>query len=138
MLSQVEFKSSAFPPYEDECEQVNPGRFGKRLAEYIATALRNKGEAIEGVHAMDWGWVVTVTNAEFRLRIGVGNYEEYEDGFLCFIEPHTEYVRKWLRRIPSKRRVEELRQALDAVLKEHSEIRGIRWWTYDEFNRSGS
>ncbi len=137
MLTQVEFRSSAFPPSEDEREQINPQRFGKKLAEYIATALTSKGEAIERVYREDWGWVVGVTNTEFRLWIGAGNYEEYEDGFLCFIEPHTEYVRKWLRRIPSKRRVDELRQSLDAVLKEHGEIRDIRWWAHDEFNHPG-
>ncbi len=137
MLSLVEFRSPAFPPCEDEREQINPGRFGKRLAEYIATALTNEGEVIERVYGEDWGWVVAVANAEFRLWIGVGKHEEYEDGFLCFIEPHTEYVRKWLRKIPSKRRVDELRQSLDAVLKEHGEIRNMRWWTHDEFNRPG-
>ena len=33
MKTQVEFRSDKFPPYEGEEEQINPGLWGKRLAE---------------------------------------------------------------------------------------------------------
>ena len=33
MKTQVEFRSSKFTPYEGEQEQINPGLWGKRLAE---------------------------------------------------------------------------------------------------------
>ncbi len=33
MKTQVEFRSSKFPPYDGEHEQINPGLWGKRLAE---------------------------------------------------------------------------------------------------------
>jgi hypothetical protein len=36
MKTQVEFRSSKFPPYGGEQEQINPGLWGKRLAEYSA------------------------------------------------------------------------------------------------------
>ena len=136
MLSHVEFSSSAFPAYENEEEEVNPGRYGKRAAEYIANTLREKGEPVEDIFAEDWGWTVPINNPEFRLWIGVGNYEEYEDGFLCFIEPHTPYLRKWFRKITTEERIGNLRQTLDAVLQENGEIRNIKWWTHDEFNNS--
>jgi hypothetical protein len=32
--THVEFRSNKFPPYEGEEEQINPGLWGKRLAEY--------------------------------------------------------------------------------------------------------
>jgi hypothetical protein len=35
MKTQVEFRSSKFPPYEGEEEQINPGLWGKRLAEEV-------------------------------------------------------------------------------------------------------
>ena len=43
MQTQVEFRSSKFPPYEDEEEQINPGLWGKRLAEYLVQKLAEKG-----------------------------------------------------------------------------------------------
>ena len=43
MKTQVEFRSSKFPPYEGEQEQINPGLWGKRLAEYFVRKLSEKG-----------------------------------------------------------------------------------------------
>ncbi len=34
MLTHMEFRSDRFPPYEGEEQQVNPGLWGKRLAEF--------------------------------------------------------------------------------------------------------
>ena len=45
MKIQVEFRSSKFPPYEGEEEQINPGLWGKRLAEYLARKQADKGIA---------------------------------------------------------------------------------------------
>jgi len=134
MLTQVEFRSDAFPAYESEAEEVSPGRFGKRLAEFLRDGLKRQGEAVEGIFAEGWGWVVAIANPGYRLWIGVGNYEEYPDGFLCFIEPHEEHVRKLWRKIPTGERVALLQKRVDAVLRQHGGIRDIKWWTYDEFN----
>jgi len=37
-----------------------------------------------------------MSHEKFRLWIGCGRYQEYPDGFLCFIEPHEPFVRKLL------------------------------------------
>ncbi len=134
MLTHVELKSDAFPPYDTESGEVNPGRFGKRLAEFLAEALRRQGEAVGEIFAEDWGWVVPIENAEYKLWIGVGNYEEYPDGFLCFLEPHEEYVRKLFRKISTKERMSRLQERVDTALKGHDRVRDIKWSTYDEFN----
>jgi hypothetical protein len=134
VLTHVEFKSDAFPPYDTESGEVNPGRFGKRLAEFLAEALRRQGEAVGEIFAEDWGYVVPIENAEYKLWIGVGNYEEYPDGFLCFLEPHQEYVRKLFRKISTNERLSRLQQRVDTALKEHGRVRDIKWSTYREFN----
>ncbi len=135
MLTHVEFRSSIFPPYDSEAHEVNPGRHGKRLAEYLAEGLRKEGETVGDLVAEDWGWVVPVAHDEFRLWVGVGNYDEFDDGFLCFIEPHTEYVRRWFKKVHTEPRIALLQSRIDAVLKDHPEISALRWWTYEEFNR---
>lgn len=54
----VEFASTEFPAYEGEDEEINPGRFGKRLAEWRATTLPAHGLKVTGIGPEDWGWRV--------------------------------------------------------------------------------
>ena len=42
MKTQVEFRSNKFPSYEGEEEQINPGLWGKRLAEYLVQKLSER------------------------------------------------------------------------------------------------
>ena len=93
MKTHVEFRSAAFPPYEGEEDEINPGRYGKRVAEFLIRGLKQKGFQPSEPVAEDWGWVVPIQNDAFRLWIGCGNYDEYPDGFLCFIEPHQPTIR---------------------------------------------
>ena len=44
MKTQVEFRSSKFSPYEGEEEQINPGLWGKRLAELLGAETIRKGD----------------------------------------------------------------------------------------------
>jgi hypothetical protein len=43
MKTQVEFRSDKFPAYESEEQEINPGRYGKRVAEFLAAGLRSHG-----------------------------------------------------------------------------------------------
>ena len=138
MLTYVEFKSPAFPPYDGESEEINPGRFGKRLAEYLSAELGRRGEQVGEHFTEDWGWVVPIENAGFALWIGVGNYDDYPDGFLCFIEPHTENVRRLFKKIPTRERIEALQRNIHAALVAHPDIRDVKWSTHEEFNRPGA
>lgn len=135
MKTHVEFRSDCFPAYKGEENDINPGRFGKRLAEFIATGLRSHGFETDKIVAEDWGWMIPIKNDGFALWIGCGNSEEYADGFLCFIEPHTPFIRKLFRKIEVQSRVEALQQAMDAVLSDKAGIRDKRWWTHEEFGK---
>jgi hypothetical protein len=127
MLTHVEFRSDLFPPYEGEEEQINPGRFGKRLAEFIQRGLCAKGFKAEEPGAEDWGWIVAIQNDAFPLWIGCGNYDEYpDDGFLCFIEPHTPSIRKLFRKLDISATLEQLRTAIDDLLSAEKGIREKR------------
>ena len=69
--------------------------------------------------------------------IGCGNYQQYPDGFLCFIEPHTPFVHKFpFRKIDTRGQVIALQEALDSLLSDASDMRSKRWWTHEEFNYS--
>ena len=135
ILTHVEFRSDLFPPYEGEDKEINPGIYGKRFAEFIRDGLRGEGVESSDPFAEDWGWVVPTANPQFRLWIGCANYQEYPDGFLCFIEPHKPFIHRLFRKIDTRDRVSDLQVALDGVLSEQSGIRSKRWWTYDAFMR---
>jgi len=139
MKTHVEFRSHAFPPYDGEEDEINPGRYGKRVAEFLARGLKEKGfESLDPL-AEDWGWVVPIKNNGFNLWIGCGNYDEYPgDGFLCFIEPHQPKIRRWfLWTVDISARVSALQEAIDQVLSRNPAVRDKKWWSYEEFNRPG-
>jgi hypothetical protein len=133
MRTHVEFRSGKFPPYPGEEAEVNPGLWGKRLAEYLCTQLRARGVMLGEIYAEDWGWEVPVQNDAFPMWIGCGRYQEYPDGYLVFIEPSRPTVRKGLfRRIDTTADVERVAGILDGILRSDSEIREVRWWSENE------
>ncbi|MGE5491700.1 MAG: hypothetical protein ACM31P_10500 [Actinomycetota bacterium] len=132
MRTHVEFISNEFPPYDDEAEQINPGRYGKRLADFLAEGLVAHSFKVKSVSAEDWGWMVEIENESFPLWIGCGNYEEFENGFLCFIEPSKPFVRKWFSKIETLPTVERLASALESILQGSSKVSQLRWWSENE------
>jgi hypothetical protein len=132
MQTHLEFRSTEFPADPDEEEEINPGRFGKRLAEFLVAELPRTGFAIANVNAEDWGWRIDLKHDAFPLWIGCGNHEEYEDGFLCFIEPSKPYVRRWFTRISTASSVDRLATSLDNIVRSSGKARQLRWWTEAE------
>ena len=132
MRTHLEFASAAFPAYAGEDEEINPGRFGKRLAEWLATTLPDHGFVVTGMNAEDWGWRVDLQHEPFPLWIGCGNYDEFENGFLCFIEPSKPSVRKWLSKIDTMPTIERVASALETALRQRGDVSRLRWWADDE------
>lgn len=120
LRTYVEFRSDNFPPYEGEEEQVNPNLWGKRLAEFLGDKLRSEGFDCEEPFSEDWGWVLPVTNDGFSLWIACSRYREYPDGYLCHIEPHKPFVRRFLKRVDTRDRVASLQRAMGKVLSDSS------------------
>lgn len=134
MNAHVEFRSDSFPPYPGEEDEINPGRWGRKLAEFIHAGLKARGFDVIDPAAEDWGWMVEIRNDAFPLWVGCGNYEEYENGFLCFIEPSTPFVRKavfW--KVPTEEAVSKMYVALDSILSSEPSISDIRWSSSTEF-----
>src|SRR4051812_23851980 len=105
MLTHVEFKSDDFLPYDSEQYEVNAGRWGKRLADFLTSDLNQHGFRASQPIAEDWGWVVRIENNNFPLWIGCGNYGD--DGFLCFIHPRKPKIWRWFRRVDTTEKVGE-------------------------------
>ncbi len=127
MKTKVEFRSSKFPPYEGEEEQINPGLWGKRLAEYLAQKLAERGIETEELVAEDWGWYIPVRNDEFQLALCCGHQNGNDDEFLCFTDPSTPVVKKLFRKIDAAPQLMRLTEALQQILSSDPEIRDVVW-----------
>ena len=73
MNSHAEFRCKKFPPYEDEEELINPGLWGKRLAEYLVQQLAERGIKTKQIVGEDWGWYIPVQNEGFKLDVCCGH-----------------------------------------------------------------
>ncbi len=113
---------------------INPELWGKLLADFLRDGLLSQGYEIAEPIPEDWGWMLRILGQHFPMWIGCGHYQEYDDGFLCFIEPRKSQVWKGLRRIRTVETVNALQLAIDKLLVELAGIRSKKWWTYEEFN----
>ena len=127
MKTQVTFRSKKFPPYEGEEAQINPGLWGKRLAEYLVEKLGPMGIEAEPIIAEDWGWYVPIKNESFRLALCCGHQDGDEDEFLCFTEPSRPIIRKLFKKIDATEQLGRLAAALEKVLSSDPEISHVEW-----------
>lgn len=119
--TEFEFTSAAFPPYDDRVDAVQPGLYGRRLAEFLQRELEARGFRVRCLLAEDWGWVVELHNEAFPLWIGCASDMETPNAFRCFIEPSRSYVwRRW-RRVPTAPAVAPVAEAVAAILADSVE-----------------
>jgi hypothetical protein len=129
MRTHVEFRSAKFPPYPGEENDVNPDLWGKRLAEYLVENLRCHGFETKDFYSEDWGWVVPICHEAFPMWVGCGHYQEFEDGYLVFIEPSKPIIRKgWFKKIDTIADVSRLADSIETILHSDPDIRDIKWW----------
>lgn len=131
MKTQVAFRSSKFPPYQGEEEQINPGLWGKRLAEYLVQKLGAKGIETEEMVAEDWGWYIPVQNEGFRLALCCGHQDGDADEFLCFTDPSTPIVKRFFKKIDATPQLTRLIEALEQILSSDPDIRDIVWGEHE-------
>ncbi len=127
MQTQVEFRSNKFPPYDGEEAQINPGLWGKRLAEFLVAKLAERGIESDGMGAEDWGWLISLRNDGFPLGLCCGHQDGDDDQFICFTEPSRPLVKKWLKRIDATPQLTRLTGALREILAADPDIRDVVW-----------
>lgn len=127
MQTQVEFRSAKFPAYPGEEDQLNPGLWGKRLAEYLAAELTARGLECGPPVAEDWGWLVPIRNDGFPLALCCGHQDGEDDQFVCCTEPARPFVKKWFKRIDATPQLTRLTAALRDILAADPEIREVSW-----------
>lgn len=72
MQKFIHIRSPKFPILPGEREElVNDGMYGKALAEYLQTMLKNQGYDAPFVCCEDWGWWVELRGAPFAFGVCV-------------------------------------------------------------------
>lgn len=127
MQTQVEFRSSKFPPYEGEEDEINPGIWGKRLTEYLASELAKMGINTDEMIVEDWGCYLPVRNEGFDLALCCGHQYGDDDQFLVFTEPSTPKVKKLFRTIDAEPQLTRILDALRKILEADTDIGEIVW-----------
>jgi len=71
-LPFIHIKAAKFPvlPGEDE-ELVNPGTYGKALAQYLEVRLKEKAYEVPFICCEDWGWWVEIKGLPFATGVCV-------------------------------------------------------------------
>ena len=127
MKTQVDFQSSKFPPYEGEEEQINPGIWGRRLTEYLAARLAERGIETGEMAIEDWGCYLPIRNERFRLALCCGHQRGDDEEFMVFTDPGTPKIRKLFRTIDGTAEMTRLLGALRHVLESDPDIHAIVW-----------
>jgi hypothetical protein len=125
----VEFDSDDFPSYPGEEEEINPGIWGKRLAEYLVAKLPEHGVIPGEFYNEDWGVEIPIENDAFPMFIGCSNQSDPGGTrSLCFIDPSKPTIRKgFFKKMSTVADIERVANALDKVLKGHPGIRHVVW-----------
>jgi hypothetical protein len=123
----VTFRSNKFPPYEGEEEQISPGLWGKRLAEYFVEKLNETGVETLEIIPEDWGWYIPIKNEGFQLAICCGHQNGDDDEFLCFTDPDKPITRKLFKKIDASQQLGRLVAAMENILSSDPEIRNVEW-----------
>ncbi len=127
MMTQVEFRSQKFPPYEGEEEGTNPGVWGRRLVEYLSEHLSARGITTGTANAEDWGWYLPVPNDGFRLALCCGHQDGAADEFVVFTDPSRPVVRRGFTKVDAAPALGRLTQALHEILSADPDIADIVW-----------
>lgn len=127
MKTQVEFRSSKFPPYEGEEARINPGLWGQRLAEYLVLKLGEHAIETGEMVAEDWGWYIPIREEDCRLALCCGHQCGDDDEFLCFTDPRIPVVRKFFRKRDLTPQLTRLTEALRQILSDDPDIRDVIW-----------
>jgi hypothetical protein len=131
MRTSVEFVSDAFPAYPGEEEAINPGVWGKRLAEYLAAELPKHGFTLDELYAEDWGWELPLKNLPFPAYVQCGGRSrEGTSHFVVGVDPEKPIIRFgwfWLRKAHTEVTINEITNALDQILRAHEGIRDLEW-----------
>ncbi len=127
MGPQVTFSSEFFNPVHGEDEQTNPERFGKALAEWLASCLKQRGVSVEGVLPEDFGWVVMIARKPVKLWFACGNTDGSTTEWSVYSVAEVPLLQRLFKGIDPARELEELNTHLVELVPQIPGISNVAW-----------
>jgi hypothetical protein len=138
MKTQVEFKSKAFPKYENEGEEIiNEHLWGKRLAEFVRDTLPQYGIQTKDIGNEDWGWMVDIQHDAFPVSVCCGIMDEPDDEedvgrrqpgalspgdptqFTMFVAAEPGFFQKLFKKVDTKPVSQSVAAAMKRMVEDH-------------------
>ncbi len=108
METELYIKSELFPSYPGEENDINPGRFGKRLAEFTKSLLIEKKIDVADLYSTDYSYELRLDQFKFSVYISTGNIDGEKNEFLISISPKEEFKRKLFKKISTKETINKI------------------------------
>ncbi|WP_435263302.1 hypothetical protein [Tenacibaculum sp. nBUS_03] len=125
MKTDIQIKTDLFPAYLDEENEINPGRFGKKLAEFIKKNLEENGVQVADLYPTDYAYEIRLDQFKFSVYISAGNIDGETDLFLVSLEPRKEFIRKFFKKIPTVETIEPIYNLMMDSFRGNSDIQII-------------
>ena len=129
------FTSSLFAIEPGEDKEINPGIYGRQLAQWLKEKLEQSGYAVEPVINEDWGRCLVCSREPFRLWVGCGSLSdeddtEHGDGppakedvtWHCFAEAEVPVLKKLFQKVDTGPAVLKLDADLGRILRSDARI----------------
>ncbi len=126
MRARVSFTSSHFAIEPGEDEDINPGIYGKALAQYVAAQLPECGMPVEGVIEEDFARLVVVHRKPFRLWVGCANEEGSTTNWQLLLSAELGLLGR-LRRTDVAPAFSTLRSNVGAIVEGIPGVSQIQW-----------
>jgi hypothetical protein len=107
---------------------TNERRGGREVIATLAEGLPPLGIVVCEPVEEDWGWCLFATTNGVRPMVGCGPYEEYDDGWLVFVEP-PRGLRAWFKRDSITAATTKIAAAMRDVIAGDGRFHHLRWWT---------
>ncbi|WP_374553438.1 hypothetical protein [Sphingobium yanoikuyae] len=137
MRSELTFFSDAFPMIpepnlddtdsDDEIDEVNPGIFGRRLANFVCQGLNARGIAASEPVSEDFGWLVDLPGWGHRACLVCASDSEMPGRFIIILEPHRSKVWHWFKRVDARPCNDRVTDAVEQLLNESGLVQKLEW-----------
>ena len=103
---------------------------GYTLAKYLAEELPKHGVNVLDFLNEDWGYLIPLADEKFKdIWIGCNHYQEYENGFLVFINPCRPIIKKgFFKKIDISEQLTFVANILNEILTTNPKIYAQHWW----------